>query len=99
MMYIAFIFDMTRCGYTCHIYSSSMKAYIDPLYEKENTISTPFLDITSGTKRVSIIFILGTIPPLNVEIDSYKWRIIMTFDFIYGKKDNSFDSGALRYSS
>jgi hypothetical protein len=76
-----------------------MKAYIDPLYEKENTISTPFLDITSDTKRVSIIFILGTIPPLNVEIDSYKWRIIMTFDFIYGKKDNSFDSGALRYSS
>ena len=28
---------------------------------------------------------------INAEIDSYKWRIIMTLNFIYGTKDNSFD--------
>ena len=82
-----------------------MSAYIYPLYEKEDTVSTPFLDIASGTARVSSIFIFGTIldhfktMKINVKIYSYKWLIIMTFDFTYGKKDNSSDSEELWYSS
>jgi hypothetical protein len=36
---------------------------------------------------------------INVKIDSYKWHIIMAFDFTYGKKDNSSDIAALQYSS
>ena len=105
MIYIAFHFlydNMWLCG---HIYDSSRRTYIYPLYEKEDNLSTPFLDITSSTTRVSSIFIFGTILDhfktikINVKIDSYKWLIIMTFDFTYGKKDNSSDSEELRYSS
>ena len=99
MIYTAFHFLYDKLWICFHIYESSMRAYIYPLYKKEDIVSTPFLVVASGATRVSSIFILGTIPPLNVEIDSYKGRIIMTFDFIYGKKDKSFVSGALRYSS
>ena len=98
MIYIAFHFlydNMWLCGHIC---DSSRRAYIYPLYEKEDNLSTPFLDITSSTTRVSSIFIFGTILDhfktikINVKIDSYKWLIIMTFDFTYVKKDNSSDS-------
>ena len=90
-----------------------MRVYIDPLYEKKDTVSTLFLDITFGTIadlgylnfRIiipgSAIIMLDRfkIMKINVKIDSYKWHIIMTFDFTYGAKDNSSDSSELRYLS
>ena len=63
MIYIAFHFLKNKKWLRRHNYNSSVRAYINPLYEKEDTVSTPFLNITSGTMRVSSIFILGILPP------------------------------------
>ena len=95
-------------GYACHIYGSSMRAYIEPSYEQKDTVSTPVVGITSGTTvgfrylqfgnntPGSVSVVLDRYKPMkiNVRIDSYKGRIISTLDLTDGAEENSFDGAA-----
>lgn len=79
-------------GYACHIYGSSLRAYVKPGYEQVDTISTPVVNITSGTtvgfrylqfgcnspKQVSIVLGEHSACTVNVRIDAYNGRIVST---------------------
>ena len=79
-------------GYACHIYGSSLRAYVKPGYEQADTISTPVVNITSGTtvgfrylqfgcnspKQVSIVLGEHSACTVNVRIDAYNGRIVST---------------------
>lgn len=80
-------------GYACHIYGSSMRAYVKPGYEQTDEISTPVVGITAATtvgfrylqfgnnspKKVTVI--LGAHKDLQVKVcvDSHRGRIISSF--------------------
>ena len=86
-------------GYACHIYGSSTRAYIQPAYEMREDLSTPVVNLSSGTtvgfrylqfgsntpKRVEVV--LGEHKPVmvNVRIDSYRGRIIASGEFAEGE--------------
>lgn len=89
-------------GYACHIYGSKKRAYVKPGYEEKEDISTPVVDITSGTTVGLRYLQFGTVPPkivtavltessrvkVLVRIDSYKGRIVAELDFD-GKNNES----------
>ncbi|MBO4909970.1 MAG: family 43 glycosylhydrolase [Lachnospiraceae bacterium] len=89
-------------GYACHIYGSKKRAYVKPGYEEKEDISTPVVDITSGTTVGLRYLQFGTVPPKTVtavltessrvkvlvRIDSYKGRIVAELDFD-GKNNES----------
>ena len=57
MIYIVFIFDMTRCGYASHIYTISMTAFIEYPHQ--------FWKLPPATSRTTGICILGIIPRIG----------------------------------
>ena len=53
-------------GYAVHIYGGSKKAYVKPVYEKVDTVSSPVVEITNGT-RVGLRYLnFGTNTPKTV---------------------------------
>lgn len=82
-------------GYACHIYGSKTRAYIKPLYEQTDDISTPVVDMSSGTtvgfrylqfganSPKTVTAVLGEHKALkvNVRIDSYRGKIVASMDF------------------
>ena len=82
-------------GYACHIYGSKKRAYVKPGYDEREDISTPVMDITSGTTVGFRYLQFGTVSPKNVtailtdacrvkvlvRLDSYKGRIIAELNF------------------
>lgn len=85
-------------GYACHIFGSSLRAYIKPGYEQTDDISTPIVNITNKTtvgfrylqfgpnspKTVTVVLDAHESCKINVRIDSYKGRIISTLDIPSG---------------
>lgn len=81
-------------GYACHIFGSKTRAYIKPGYEQTDDISTPVVDMTSGTtvgfrylqfganspKTVTAVLGEHKAVKVNVRIDSYKGKVIATMD-------------------
>ncbi len=90
-------------GYACHIYGSKTRAYVKPVYEERDDISSPVVDMSSGTtvgfrylqfgsntpKSVSIVLGEHKALTVNVRIDSYKGRIVSTTDVAADKKEVS----------
>ena len=82
-------------GYACHIYGSSTRAYIRPGYEQREDISTPVVNLSSGTtvgfrylqfgnnspKKVCVVLGAHKALKINVRIDSYKGRIVASAEF------------------
>ncbi len=82
-------------GYACHIFGSKTRAYIKPGYEQINNISTPVVDMSSGTtvgfrylqfsgnspKNVTVVLGEHKKLKVNVRIDSYRGRIVSTLGF------------------
>ncbi|MBR5116999.1 MAG: family 43 glycosylhydrolase [Lachnospiraceae bacterium] len=82
-------------GYACHIYGGSKEAYIEPVYEERGDISSPIVEITSGTtvgfrylqfgltsaKSVTVDRKGTGAVKINVRLDSYRGRILSTLDF------------------
>lgn len=80
-------------GYACHIYGSKTRAYVKPVYEERDDISSPVVDISSGTtvgfrylqfgnntpKTVSVVLGKHKDLTINVRLDSYRGRIISSF--------------------
>ena len=82
-------------GYACHIYGSKTRAYIEPGYEQADTISTPVVNLSSGTtvgfrylqfganapKTVTIVLREHKALKIRVRIDSYRGRIVSEVEF------------------
>ncbi len=82
-------------GYACHIYGSTTKAYIRPEYERREDISTPVVNISSGTtvgfrylqfgnntpRQVSVVLGIHKNLVVNVRIDSYRGWIAASIEF------------------
>ena len=80
-------------GYACHIYGSKPRAYVKPVYEERDDISSPVVDMSSGTtvgfrylqfgnntpKTVSVVLGKHKDLTINVRLDSYRGRIISSF--------------------
>ena len=83
-------------GYACHIYGGNTRAYVKPEYEKRDDISTPVVDISTGTTVGFRYLQFGSNAPesvrvvlrehkklkVNVRADSYRGRIaaVLSFD-------------------
>lgn len=92
-------------GYACHIYGSKTRAYIKPGYEKKDDISTPVVDMSSGTtvgfrylqfesnSPKTVIAVLGDHKALkvNVRIDSYRGKIVASADFDANVYEKTFE--------
>ncbi len=82
-------------GYACHIHGSGLRAHIEPRYERREDISTPVVDITSGTTVGFRYLQFGCVPPKSVtavmercrpmsvlvRLDSYRGRVIARLGF------------------
>ena len=90
-------------GYACHIHGGTIRAYIKPVYCKDDDISAPVTDISSGmtvglrylqfgnNAPVGVNVILGTHKrvKVNVRLDSYRGRIAAELDFDEDEYDKS----------
>jgi len=82
-------------GYACHILGSRKFANIRPEYEQRDDLSTPIVDITSGTtvgfrylqfgsnspKTVTVVLEEAASLKIKVRLDAYNGRIISELDF------------------
>ena len=92
-------------GYACHIYGSRTRAYVKPVYDERDDVSSPIVDMSSGTTAgfrylqfgnntpQSVSVVLGDHKDLkiNVRIDSYRGRIISSFSADSGTKEITAD--------
>ena len=90
-------------GYACHLFGSRHYANIKPVYDKNDDISAPIVNITSGTtvgfrylqfgaaspKQVTIVLGKGSELKVNVRLDSYKGRVIASAEFVDGESEVS----------
>ena len=84
-------------GYACHIWGGSRRAYVQPVYEKRDDVSSPVVEITNGTtvgfrylqfganapKTVTAVLGMaaGRGVKVNVRLDQYNGRVISTLEF------------------
>ena len=90
-------------GYACHIYGGALKAYIEPGYERTEEISTPVVNISSGTtvgfryiqfganspKEVTMVLREHKALTVRVRIDSYRGRVIAETGFAADEYEKS----------
>lgn len=98
-------------GYACHIYGSKTRAYIKPGYEQVDDISTPVVNMSSGTtigfrylqfgpntpKTVTVVLLEHKALKVNVRIDSYRGRLVASMDFVQDEweKTVALDAGVI----
>lgn len=94
-------YKIISAGYCCHL-TPLKQAYIKPVYEQIDGISSPVVDIKNGTTVGFRYLQFGTISPktatitasatdkftVNLRLDSYKGRVIAAFDIT--RDDTSF---------
>lgn len=82
-------------GYACHIWGGSRRAYVQPVYEKRDDVSSPIVEITSGTtvgfrylqfganapKTVTAVLGGAAKAKVNVRLDTHNGRVISTLEF------------------
>ena len=87
-------YSWISAGYACHIFGSRKRAYIKPLYEQREDLSTPIVDITGGTtvgfryiqfgmtapKTVTVVLEEAKKVKIRVRIDSYKGKVVSELD-------------------
>lgn len=86
-------FKWISAGYACHIYGSKTRAYVQPVYEQRDDVSSPVVGISSGTTvgfrylqfgnntpaKVSVVLGEHKDMLVKVRIDSYRGRVIACF--------------------
>jgi len=98
-------------GYACHIYGSKTRAFIKPGYEQREDISTPIVNMSSGTtvgfrylqfganspKTVTVVLGEHKAVKVLMRIDSYKGKIVakMSFDEKEMEKTVAINSGII----
>ena len=92
-------------GYACHIYGSSTRAYIQPGYEMRDDISTPVVNLSSGTTvgfrylqfgnntphRVKVVLGEHKNLKLKVRIDQYRGRVIASAEVAADEQEKVLD--------
>lgn len=92
-------YKIISAGYACHIYGSSMRTYIAPVYEQDDTVSAPVVDITDGTtvgfrylqfgantpKTVTAEITAHADITVNVRVDDYRGKIVATMHLKAGE--------------
>lgn len=92
-------YKLISAGYACHIYGSSMRTYVAPVYEQEEGISAPVVDITDGTTVGFRYLQFGMNAPktvtaeinahaditVNVRVDDYQGKIVATMKLNKGE--------------
>ncbi len=90
-------------GYACHIYGGTLNAYIRPEYDIKDDISTPVVNISSGTtvgfrylqfgcntpETVSVVLNAHRNLNINVRLDSYNGRIVASLPFLEKEKEKT----------
>ena len=90
-------------GYACHIYGETKKAYVLPVYEKNDDISSPIVNMGTGTtvgfrylqfglnssRKVTVVLGNANKVKINVRLDSYKGRVISTLIFDSSSKEKT----------
>ncbi len=83
-------YSWISAGYACHIFGSRKRAYIKPLYEQREDLSTPIVDITGGTtvgfryiqfgmtapKTVTVVLEEAKKLNIRLRIDSYRGKVV-----------------------
>ncbi|MBQ6660779.1 MAG: family 43 glycosylhydrolase [Lachnospiraceae bacterium] len=86
-------------GYACHIFGGATTAYIEPGYEQRDDISTPVVNISTGTtvgfrylqfganppKTVTVVLAKPSETTVNVRLDSHRGRVIARLHFSNGE--------------
>lgn len=92
-------YKLVSAGYACHIYGSSMRTYVAPVYEQEEGVSAPVVDITDGTTVGFRYLQFGMNAPktvtaeinahaditVNVRVDDYQGKIVATMKLNKGE--------------
>ncbi len=92
-------YKLISAGYACHIYGSSMRTYVAPVYEQEEGVSAPVVDITDGTTVGFRYLQFGMNAPktvtaeinahaditVNVRVDDYQGKIVATMKLNKGE--------------
>jgi len=88
------VYSWISAGYACHIFGSRKRAYIKPLYEQREDLSTPIVDITGGTtvgfryiqfgmispKTVTVVLEEAKKVKIRLRIDSYRGKVVSELD-------------------
>ena len=88
------VYSWISAGYACHIFGSRKRAYIKPLYEQREDLSTPIVDITGGTtvgfryiqfgmispKTVTVVLEEAKKVKIRLRIDSYRGKVVSEVD-------------------
>ncbi len=94
-------FKWISAGYACHIHGSKTRAYVEPVYDERDDVSSPVVNMSSGTtvgfrylqfgsnspKSVSIVLGEHKDLKINVRIDSYRGRIISGLNAASSEKE------------
>lgn len=98
-------YKLISAGYACHIYGSSMRTYIAPVYEQVESVSAPVVDITNETTVGFRYLQFGTNSPktvtaeinaladitVNVRLDDYKGKVVATMKLAKGETSKTAD--------
>lgn len=90
-------------GYACHIYGSKTRAYVKPSREQRDDLSTPVVDMSSGTtvgfrylqfgantpKSVTVVVGEHKDLKVNVRMDGYRGRIIASMDISQNENEKT----------
>lgn len=91
-------YKLISAGYACHLRGGNLKPYIKPVYEHDDNISAPIVNITSGTvagyryvqfgsnapKTVTVELTALQDTTVNVRLDTYDGRIVSTLNLKAG---------------
>lgn len=103
-------FKWISAGYACHIHGSKKRAYIEPRYEQIDTVSTPVVDMTTGTtvgfrylqfgmnspKEVTVVLKNANTCDVLVRMDAYNGKVISRIHFDNSKEESaSIEAGIL----
>lgn len=103
-------FKWISAGYACHIHGSKKRAYIEPRYEQIDTVSTPVVDMTTGTtvgfrylqfgmnspKEVTVVLKNANTCDVLVHMDAYNGKVISRIHFDNSKEESaSIEAGIL----
>ncbi len=94
-------FKRISAGYACHIYGGSTRAYVAPVYEKDDDISAPVTNLSGGAtvgfrylnfgpnapKTVTASLTASAPVHVAVRLDTYDGREIAAFDCAEGTAD------------
>ncbi len=96
-------YKMISAGYACHIYGGIKRAYVAAVYEKDDNISAPVVDITNGVtvgfrylqfgactaRTVTVAASASEDMTVNVRLDGYQGRVVARMSIEKGETEKT----------